>query len=178
MHIFSNFDSGNIQIRKINGNNAELEIRKDHKSKYFQWFYFKCVSERGSKNKFSILNAGKSSYPKGWKSYQAVASYDQKKWFRIPTKFDGEKLIFSLDQELPIAYFACFAPYTLNHYADLFLRCQQHREVTIDVLGEAIDGRPVELLRIGKDTSKKKCWVTARMHPGEAIYVLTQSVWT
>ena len=49
MNITSNFDGGNIRvIATESSNNIRLEIRKDTKSDFSQWFYFRLVGAEGS----------------------------------------------------------------------------------------------------------------------------------
>ena len=65
----------------------------------------------GQTHRFSLDNASQSSYNKAWHGYQAVASYDQQHWFRIPSQFDGQALVFELQAKAPQAWFAYFEPY-------------------------------------------------------------------
>jgi hypothetical protein len=41
------FDSGNIVVGSIEGATANLTIRKDKDSDFFQWFHFRVVAEAG-----------------------------------------------------------------------------------------------------------------------------------
>jgi hypothetical protein len=72
MYISSDFDSGNIDVRKIKENTAQLEIKTDYRAKSFQWFYFRCISRCGALNTFSIMNAGKSSYPEAGRTIERL----------------------------------------------------------------------------------------------------------
>lgn len=169
MFITADFDGGNIEVIKQESQAADLKIRHDRNSKYCQWFYFKCVAGRQTDCCFRILNAEKSSYPKGWKNYKAVASYDRKEWFRIPTDFENGILSFRLTQDYPVAYYATFAPYTLDHHAECLSRFQNHPLARIEVLGTTHDGHPIELLRLGAPDKNFVFWITARQHPGEPM---------
>ena len=118
----------------------------------------------------NIVNAGNSAYADGWPGYRAVASYDRVHWFRVPTEFDGEKLIISFTPEYDSVYFAYFAPYSYERHQDLLHRAQLEANCQLQVLGETLDGREISLLKIGqKGEGKRVVWLTARQHPGETM---------
>ena len=89
MKITSNFDSGNIELVRLDEakNDIQLKIRKDTNSDFFQWFHFRLTGADNKNCTLSIVNAGKSSYPSGWPNYNVCASYDRQEWFRVPTTF-------------------------------------------------------------------------------------------
>lgn len=33
------------------------------------------------------------TFAEGWEGYQALASYDQDEWFRVPTRYDNGELL-------------------------------------------------------------------------------------
>ena len=41
------FDSGNIEVLSISGNEARLAIRRDRGSDFFQWFHFRVAGGKG-----------------------------------------------------------------------------------------------------------------------------------
>ena len=53
-----------------------------------------------------ILNAGEASYPDGWVGYQAVASYDRRRWFRVPTSYGDGVLTISHRPQHDSVYYA------------------------------------------------------------------------
>ncbi|MEM7608253.1 MAG: M14-type cytosolic carboxypeptidase [Myxococcota bacterium] len=79
MHIFSNFDSGNIEVVRDGITRVELAIRKDAGEDHYQWFHF-AVAGREPKT-LAITNAAGASYTGGWKDYRACASHDREHWF-------------------------------------------------------------------------------------------------
>ena len=94
--ISSHFDAGAVDVvRAENAQAIELKLRKDTHADIAQWFYFRLQGARGERCTMRFLNAGDSTYPDGWKDYQAVASYDRENWFRVPTAFDGNVLTIS-----------------------------------------------------------------------------------
>ncbi len=175
MHISDNFDGGNIQVINLNNkDNLQLEIRPDEGDEFFQWFNYRFSGEAGFQYTFNILNAGKSSYTKGWEGYQAVASYDREHWFRVPTEYVDGQLKIQIELQCESIQIAYFAPYSYERHLDLISSVQLHPQVSLEQLGLTIDGRDLTLVKVGDgDTSKKNIWITARQHPGE-----TMAEWT
>ena len=81
--ISSAFDAGNIRVIKSAGDNAELEIVKDHMSDFYQWFHFRLAGGAGREITLKITNCGKAAYPDGWPDYRACVSVDREDWVRI-----------------------------------------------------------------------------------------------
>ena len=59
-------DSGNIEVLSINGATADLAIRKDNQSDFFQWFHFRVACAVGDELELAIAGLGDSAYPDGW----------------------------------------------------------------------------------------------------------------
>jgi murein tripeptide amidase MpaA len=171
LNISSTFDAGNIEV--INAKhytNIELKIENDSHSDFLQWFYFRMQGAKDQSCVLNILNAGESAYPEGWENYQARASYDRETWFQIPTKYDNGILTMEFTPEFDTVYFAYFAPFSYEQHLDLINQAQQSELCTLETIGQTTQGRPIDFLRIGdEDTTKKKLWVIARQHPGEAM---------
>ncbi len=172
MKVSSNFDSGNIEVISIDTleNDIRLKIPLDTNSEFFQWFHFRLTGALGKPCSISIINAGESSYPKGWEGYQACASYDREEWFRVPTAFENGVLKISFTPVHDAVYFAYFAPYSYERHLDLVHQAQQSDQVRMEIIGETYEGRSIELLIAGlPDETKKKVWIIARQHPGESM---------
>ena len=171
MKITANFDSGNINVVKLDSaDDIQLEINKDHHSDFYQWFHFRLQTQPLTAHKIQILNAKGAAYPEGWPGYEAVASYDRETWFRVDTEFDGEKLTINHVPDSSSVYYAYFSPYSYERHMDLLHQCQQSLECTLVDLGDTLDGRDMSLLVVGEPSAeKKKIWNTARQHPGESM---------
>ena len=171
MQITSNFDGGNILVRDIaDPGDAHLEIRRDSQSEFYQWFYFRASGVRGQALVLHLDNAGGSSYPPGWHGYRAVASYDRKRWFRVPTDYDGARLTIRHTPEHDSIYYAYFAPYSHERHQDLVASSQLAPHARHELLGATIDGRDLDLLVIGEPRPDRRvCWIIARQHPGETM---------
>lgn len=170
LQIDCDFDSGNIQVLDTRDpSRVRLAIRPDTNSGHFQWFHFKASGlTPGQTHRFSLDNASQSSYNKAWHGYQAVASYDQQHWFRIPSQFDGQALVFELQAKAPQAWFAYFEPYPRARHNQLIERAKQLPSVELLACGRSVQGRDIPLLRAGNGApGKRKLWLIAQQHPGE-----------
>jgi murein tripeptide amidase MpaA len=167
--ITDSFDSGNIRVIDCsNPQDIQLEIKKDEKSDFFQWFHFQVQATPGTKLKMRILNASESAYVPGWENYKAVASYDREDWFRVPTtSFDGKELTIEFTPEYHSTRFAYFTPYSNERHLSLIEKSQLDSKCELISLGETLDGREMSLLKIGN--GPKKVWMVARQHPGESM---------
>jgi len=171
MTINDNFDAGNIKFLSINDNNEiNLEIKKDNKSDFLQWFYFKLSAAKNKSCTLNILNASKTSYANAWYDYKAFASYDRVTWFRVATSYDGEKLSITHEVEYDIVYYAYFTPYSMEQHHELIAKSQMSPLVEYIHLGHTLDKQDMDLLKVGKSSKDKKvCWLIARQHPGETM---------
>lgn len=172
MEITSNFDSGNIEVAGIDAkkNEFRLRIRKDTNSEFLQWFHFNLTGAAKKFCKLAIINASKTSYPKGWKNYRVCVSYDREEWFRIPTSYVNGILKFNFTPLHNSVYFAYFPPYSYERHLDLIHQAQMAQDVKQEIVGKTFNGRNIDMLVIGKPRKNKKIiWVIARQHPGEPM---------
>jgi murein tripeptide amidase MpaA len=67
-------------------------------------------------------------------------------------------------------YVAYFAPYSFEMHQDLVARAQLDDRVSLQLLGETLDGHDIDMLRIGEPgEGKRVVWIVARQHPGESM---------
>ena len=168
--ISADFDSGNIQVLDASDRErVTLAIRPDIQSAHFQWFHF-CVEglEIGARHHFSLVNASESAYNNAWSGYNAVASYDQRNWFRVPSNFDGKALNFGLAPTESRIWFAYFEPYSRDRHARLIEQAQAQPSMQRMATGRSVENREIALLRKGDGApGKRKIWMIAQQHPGE-----------
>lgn len=171
MKIFSNFESGNINVVNADApQNIQLTIPADKHTDIAQWFHFRLESEAQVPHHFEIQGLAKSAYPEGWKEYDVVASYDREEWFRIPATFDGDTLQFDIIPEHESMFFAYFAPYSYDRHQDLLHSAQTHPACKLETLGMTNDNNDISLLTIGEPSPEKKnIWIIGRQHPGETM---------
>jgi murein tripeptide amidase MpaA len=171
IEISSQFDSGNIEVLSLEGSEATLAIRKDRDSDFFQWFHFRVSSGRGRELVLHLTGLNQAAYPRGWPGYRACVSEDRQRWSRTATHWnesrDGGTLTIRYTPASDLAWFAYFAPYSLERHHDLVARIAGRGSVAYRRLGTSLDGRPVDCLEMG--AGPLQVWLIARQHPGEAM---------
>jgi murein tripeptide amidase MpaA len=165
------FDSGNIEVIAVDGASARLEIRKDHQSDFYQWFHFRVSGAAGRELTLRIVNLNASAYPGGWSDYNACVSEDRDYWGRARSSFDkdadGGTLTMRYTPESDVAWFAYFAPYSMERHHDLVADAAGAEGVSYRCLGLSLDGQPIDCLEMGNGATQ--VWLYARQHPGESM---------
>jgi murein tripeptide amidase MpaA len=165
------FDSGNIEVLAIDGATARLAIRKDRQSDFYQWFHFRVTGAAGRELVLRITNLNTSAYPMGWVGYNAAVSEDREYWGRAPTSFakgeDGGTLTIRYTPASDVAWFAYFAPYSMERHHDLVSESAAMDGVDYRCLGLSLDGQPIDCLELGEGDTQ--VWLYARQHPGESM---------
>jgi murein tripeptide amidase MpaA len=165
------FDSGNIEVLSIDGTTAKLAIRKDRDSEFFQWFHFRVSGAQGQELTLHLTGLNASAYPGGWSGYQGCVSEDRQYWGRAETswddKADGGTLTIRYTPSGGVAWFAYFAPYSIERHHDLIAEAASLEGVDYRCLGYSIEGQPIDCLEMGE--GEKQVWLIARQHPGESM---------
>ncbi|WP_252258935.1 M14 family metallopeptidase [Erythrobacter aurantius] len=168
------FDSGNIEVLSIDGNTARLAITRDHMSEFAQWFHFRVTGAQGEAVELKITGLNASAYPGGWPDYDACVTEDREYWTRAASSFDaGEEngtLTIRYTPAGNVAWFAYFAPYSMERHHDLVSEAAASEGVELVRLGTTLDGQPLDMLEMGE--GETQVWLYARQHPGE-----TQAEW-
>ena len=174
IQIHSAFDSGNIEVTAIDGASARLALRTDNQSTFAQWFHFRVSGAAGRELELKIEGLNKSAYPAGWPNYNACVSEDRDYWARAASTFDKDAADGTLTIRYApagdIAWFAYFAPYSMERHHDLVAEAAAADGVEYRCLGTTLDGQPIDCLEMGE--GDKQVWLYARQHPGE-----TQAEW-
>ena len=165
--ISSGFDSGNIIVREISGDSANLEIRKDAHSDFYQWFYFRVSGAKGRTVTLNITNCAGSAYPGGWNDYSARYSDNRHDWQCAQTSYANGTLTITHTPVQDTAWFAYFAPFSIERHHDLITRIAASPGVCLIELGQTLDGQPIDCLQMG--TGPTQVWLYARQHPGESM---------
>ncbi|MCP9307832.1 M14 family metallopeptidase [Zymomonas mobilis] len=167
LQINAAFDGGNIHVVEQDGNRIYLEIIKDNQSDFFQWFYFKVTGAKDQALELVITNASDSAYPAGWPDYQARVSEDRQDWQMTETDYRDGMLTIRYTPRSNIAYFAYFAPYSMERHHDLIVRMAGKSGVGYEMLGKSLDGQSMDCLTMGE--GRRSIWLIARQHPGETM---------
>ncbi len=167
IQIHADFDGGNIDLLSLEAGTANLAIRKDAMSDFYQWFHF-CVSgAAGIPLTLTLVNAGGSAYPFGWPGYKARVSADGETWTLADTHYDAGKLTIRHTPSADTVWFAYFAPYSSDRHTALLDRIAALPGVSRRTLATTHDGRAVDSLHLGM--GPKQVWLYARQHPGETM---------
>jgi murein tripeptide amidase MpaA len=174
MNIDGDFDGGAVEVIRADApGSIELAIPHDTSAPSFrQWFAFRARGLGGEQARYTLINAGETTYPDALEGYRAVASYDRQRWFRVPTRFDGERLVIEHAPRTNDVVYAYFAPYPLDRHLRLIKRAARVPWARAEVLGRSVEGRDMTLLTFGdagQGGGKLRLWVTARQHPGETM---------
>ena len=165
------FDSGNIEVLAIAGTTATLAIRRDHLSDFFQWFHFRVAGAGNRDLTLRLTGLNASAYPGGWVSYRAAVSEDRAFWGRADTTWDKTEdngtLTIRYRPLGDLAWFAYFAPYSMERHHDRVARTAALPGVDHSVLGHSLDGQPIDALSLGDGPTQ--VWLYARQHPGETM---------
>ena len=161
------FDGGNIRVVAVEGDRIDLEIVKDRESDFFQWFYFRVAGAAGRTLTYRIVNAGASAYPFGWPGYKTRASTDRQAWRMIETRYADGILEFVFTADTDLAWFAYFAPYTMEMHEALVARTALLPGVAHRELGQSLEGQAIDCFTIG--SGPKQVWIYGRQHPGESM---------
>lgn len=171
IQIHAQFDSGNITVLDVAGTKARLAIRPDHQSEFFQWFHFRVSGAEGRELTLQLTGLKASAYPGGWSGYRAAVSEDREYWGRADTGWDpeadGGTLTIRYQPAGDLAWFAYFAPYSLERHDDLIASALQAEGVSHRCLGTSLDGRAIDCLELGEGPTQ--VWLYARQHPGETM---------
>ncbi|MEY4953859.1 MAG: hypothetical protein RL299_2283, partial [Pseudomonadota bacterium] len=96
---------------------------------------------------------------------------DREFWGRAPSSYDkaedGGTLTIRFVPDANIAWFAYFAPYSMERHHDLVSAAALELGVSHRVLGHSLDGQPIDCLDLGE--GPKQVWLYARQHPGETM---------
>ncbi|MGH6611027.1 MAG: M14 family metallopeptidase [Burkholderiaceae bacterium] len=171
VHISSAFDSGAIDVIACNADRIELAIRPDvtadrARGEFLQWFHFRVSGVEQTGAQLSIVNAGTTTYPNGWRDYRAVASWDRRSWERIPTRYDGQILTINLPPAPGPSYIAYFEPFSQERHLALLADCVARGARSLR-LGASVQGRDIDALTVG--SGARQVWIIARQHPGETM---------
>lgn len=172
MQIDASFDGGNVEvIRAKDPARVELAIRHDTNAPDFrQWFSFRTRGVAQKDCRIALVNAGECTYPDAFEGYRACASYDGRRWFRVPTTFDGKQLVIEHRPHGDTVHYSYFAPYPWERHERLIRRAKRVPWIRGVELGKSVQGRPMNLLVVGEESDdKRNVWIIARQHPGETM---------
>lgn len=116
---------------------------------------------------FNNIYNGRIGVPVSKKSICYVSS-DGKQWKVIPAEFlEGNRLRLQVHLEGSSLYLARLEPYRLSDLEALLQDIRNHPLVDITRIGKTVEGRPLELVRIGRPEAPFRILLRARAHAWE-----------
>jgi murein tripeptide amidase MpaA len=189
------YDGGNIQFIETETQEegdksiVKLNIKPDpftelEEKSHFQYFSFRSTVSVGAgagggannhhQVEYVIGNAGAASFAQAWDEstvFFSTSINDPDSWRRkLDTTYKDGKLSWSHQHDEASAtsggvYFSYFPPYSYSRHLDLIEKCAKCDDVHVESLGQSLDGREIEMVRVG--TGNRTCWIIHRQHPGE-----------
>jgi len=95
-------------------------------------------------------------------------SHDGRKWTAMPTeKLEGNLIRFRVHMDADSLYVARLEPYRLSDLERLLADIRGHPLVEVTPIGRTVEGRPLEIIRVGRADAPHRVLVRARAHAWE-----------
>ncbi len=95
-------------------------------------------------------------------------SPDGERWRVVPTELlEGNSLRVQIRLDGPSLYLARLEPYRLTDLERLLDEIRPHRLVEIETIGKTVEGRPLEIVRVGDPQAPHRVLLRARAHAWE-----------
>jgi murein tripeptide amidase MpaA len=166
--IDADFFGGSIEVLRTPARGAvELALRPDSAADVRQWFAFD-VHDTGSRRRNLVIrDASSATYPEGFDDYEAMVSYDGRRWSRAETSYDGADLCIVHEPMGPVARYAYFAPYSLERLERALGKLRAATGAEVSSALRSAEDRPVYVAALGNEDAARTFWVIAAQHPGE-----------
>jgi hypothetical protein len=95
-------------------------------------------------------------------------SYDRKQWIPVNTRlYNGRELLVSFIMKKSSVYIARLPVYSVSDLDDLESRYDGRNDFHVIRIGTTLEGRPLEMIRLGDETAPHSVMIRARAHPWE-----------
>jgi hypothetical protein len=95
-------------------------------------------------------------------------SFDGRAWTALPArKIDGNRLELSIRMERDTLYLTRLEPYRLSDLDRLLAEIRGHPRIEITPIGRTVEGRELEVIRVGHREAPYRILLRARSHPWE-----------
>lgn len=116
---------------------------------------------------FENIWNGMHAYPVSAKT-NCMISEDGKKWTHIPGEFTPEKTMkFKVHMNSSKIYLASVEPYRISDLDKFLTRIRKNSLVKIIPVGNTVEGRPLEIIRVGNPDAPHCVYLRARAHSWE-----------
>jgi len=178
-YIDTGFENGSPLWYEVeDGNQIKIHLPYDHErdapNRANLHFHFKLHAKPGSKLTLefdhldNVWNRQKSRVSGELKL--AVVSVDGTTWepIRMEQLKEENKSRLVVEMPGPVLAVCRVEPYLFSHLEQMLAKVRQHPDTEIKVIGNTVEGRPLEIVRIGKETAPYRVFLRARAHPWES----------
>lgn len=178
-YIDTGFENGSPLWYEVEeGNLVKIHLPYDHErdapNRANLHFHFKLHANPGSKLTLefdhldNVWNRQKSSVSGELKL--AVVSTDGKTWepIRMEQLKEENKSRLVVEMPGPVLAVCRVEPYLFSHLDQMLEKIRRHPDTDIKIIGNTVEGRPLEIVRIGKESAPYRVFLRARAHPWES----------
>ena len=137
-------------------------------------FHFRIQAEKGRKltlefnNLENVWNGKPGSVAKEVK--QVVISPDGKNWTAVPTESPVEgRVLVKLEMPGASLFVARAEPYRVSDLNRFLAEIRTNPLAKIETIGKTVQGRDLEIIRVGNDDAPNHVFIRARAHPWEPV---------
>lgn len=176
-YIHTNFENASQLDWEVDSNGiVNVSLIYDHErsspNRANGHWHFQVEAERGTdvtlllKNFENVWN-GVKGVPISEKT-NTLVSQDGKTWRVIPADLvSGNQLQFTLHMESDKMYVASVEPYRISDLEKLISEIKNNPLVEINPVGKTVEGRPLEIIRVGNSDAAYRIFIRARAHSWE-----------
>lgn len=142
----------------------EVEIEPDPLTGTRQWFHFRAQAPDGMP--IRMVDAGTSSFPRGWETANVWARAPGKSWYALQPEYDDGILTFPHGGDESMIVYALFPTYPINRLAGIAERTRACPDGEVVAADSALRRAP--RLSLGDpDPAARQIWVVCAQHGGE-----------
>ncbi len=155
-------EAGNGRLKGAGEDGVAVEIEADPGLGTLQWFHFGIKAPKDTHVR--IVNAGASTYPRGWADRVIWGRSEHGLWGRLETKWHEGIVEFAHEAADGLAIYALFPPYPLGRLDLLRKRAEVRADADVAETGTT---RSLRISLGDRDPGARQIWVIAGQHGGE-----------
>ena len=175
------FENGSPVLWSIQGDTLlKISLLPDYERESFNrqttHWHFRIEADSGTHIRMSIskmLNEVYNAIPASewWDKHHPITcylSYDRKHWQPLKTQlYQQKELLADFTMRKSDVYIARLPVYTISDLEDLKSRYKGNPDFTVIPVGATVEGRPLEIIRLGNQDARHSVIIRARAHPWE-----------